>query len=410
MTARSRFSAFLLLFFVALFACSGGLSAGLLVGMNASSLFPALSPAIEPTLPAAASQAASPAPPTPTPSPVPLPSVSDASDPEASLIALYRNASPAVVNITTRILRRDFFFGVVPESGSGSGFVWDAQGHIVTNYHVIEDASSIDVSFGEDLIFEAEVVGVDPPNDLAVLRVPELPSGVQPLPLGDSGALEVGQMVVAIGNPFGQFQRTLTFGVISALNRTIEVQNERVLRGIIQTDAAINRGNSGGPLLDLQGRVIGITTAIYSPTGANAGIGLVIPINTAKRVVPVLIAEGRYRHPWLGIENLGYAITPNLAHVLDLPVTQGLLIARVYPHSPAALAGVRGATREIYLGNRRVLIGGDILTAINGHPLKSWEDLNAYLEENTRVGQTVTLEILRGDQQLEIAVVVGEAP
>ncbi len=160
----------------------------------------------------------------------------------------------------------------------------------------------------------------------------------------------------------------------------------------------------------MQGRVIGITTAIYSPTGANAGIGLVIPINTAKRVVPVLIAEGRYRHPWLGVENLGYAITPNLAHVLGLPVNQGLLIARVYPGSPAQLAGVRGATQEVYLGNRRMLVGGDILTAIDGHPLKTWEDLNAYLEENIRVGDTVTLEIIRGDERVEILVVVGEAP
>lgn len=352
--------------------------------------------------------------PTPTTAPRPTPSPAAGNvmviDPEQRLIRLYENTSPAVVNITTQILRQSFFFGAIPESGAGSGFVWDNEGHILTNYHVIEGAQSIEVSFGEDVTMPATVIGADPPNDLAVIKVDSLPEGVQPLPLGDSDALHVGQTAVAIGNPFGQFQRTLTAGVISALNRTIQTEEKKVLRGVIQTDAAINRGNSGGPLLDSSGRAIGITSAIFSPTGTNAGVGLAIPINKAKRVVPVLISEGRYAHPWLGIEHLGYAITPTLAKALDLPVDHGLLIARIYRDSPAQRAGIRTASKEVIVGHRRLLVGGDILTAIDGYPLKTWEDLDAYLQEKTEVGQTVTLSLIRDGKPLELQITVGEEP
>jgi S1-C subfamily serine protease len=315
-----------------------------------------------------------------------------------------------VVNITTQILRPDFFWGTVPEEGAGSGFVWDDQGRIITNYHVIEDAHSIQVSFAPGVVMPAQVVGADPGNDLAVIQVDALPENVHPLPLADSDALQVGQIVVAIGNPFGRFQRTMTSGIISALDRTINTQGNRVLRRVIQTDADINHGNSGGPLLDSSGRVIGVISAIYSPTGANAGVGLAIPINKAKRVAPVLIAKGRYAHPWLGIEHLGYEITPYLAQRLNLPVDQGLLIAKIYENSPALKAGVRPANDEVILGNYRYLIGGDILTAIDGVPLKSWEDLDAYLQENTEVGQTVTLDIIRDGQPMQIQVQLGEDP
>ncbi|RME82934.1 MAG: PDZ domain-containing protein [Caldilineae bacterium] len=395
-----------LLFMVLAVACGLGLVGGAVVAGRVPAVQMLL--ATPTPLPPTPAPTATPFP-TPTPLPPP-PSGQSYLDPEQRLIQLYRDASPAVVNINTQILRRDFFFGIIPESGSGSGFVWDEAGHILTNYHVIEGAQTIEVSFGDDLVFPAEVVGSDPPNDLAVLRVEQLPPGVSPLPLGDSDALQVGQTAVSIGNPFGQFQRTLTAGVISALNRTIQLDEERVLRGVIQTDADINRGNSGGPLLDSSGRVIGITTAIFSPTGANAGVGLAIPINKAKRVVPVLIQEGRYRHPWLGIEHLGYALNSTLARVLDLPVDHGLLIARVYRNSPAQRAGIRTATREVIIGNRRFLIGGDVLTAIDGVPLKTWEDLDAYLQEETEVGQTVTLEIVRDGRPMSLQVEVGEEP
>lgn len=321
---------------------------------------------------------------------------------EQRVIAIYQRTSPAVVNITTRILRQSFFWGVYPEEGSGSGFVWDREGHIITNYHVIEDAQTVEVSFGEEVMLTAEIVGVDPPNDLAVLRVEALPESVEPVSLGSSADLLVGQTAIAIGNPFGQFERTMTIGVISALNRTLEVE-DRVLRRVIQTDAAINRGNSGGPLLDSQGRVIGVNTVVYS--GAE-NIGFAVPIDTVKRVVPELIANGRYRHPWLGA--VGYDITPALAEMLDLPVEQGLLVAQLYRDSPAVRAGLQGATEEVILRNRRVYVGGDVITAIDGRPLRAWEDLYSYLELETHVGQTVELSIWRGDEQLTLTAELAE--
>jgi putative serine protease PepD len=219
----------------------------------------------------------------------------------------------------------------------------------------------------------------------------------------------VGQTVLAIGNPFGQFDRTMTEGIISALNRTIQTE-DKVLRGVIQTDAAINRGNSGGPLLDSRGRLIGVNTAIFSPTGTSAGVGLAIPVDKVRRVAPELIANGRYPHPWLGLEELGYEISPALAQALDLPVSEGLLIARIYRGSPADEAGVETAQEEVILGNRRYLIGGDVLTAIDGRPLTTWEQLNAYLDEEARVGQTVTLDILRAGQPLQLQATLVDTP
>lgn len=361
------------------------------------------------------------APPTPqvivvvaTPTPAPLPPISDAIDDvrseEARRIAIYEQVSPAVVNITTQILRTDFFWGAMPEEGSGSGFLWDEAGHVVTNYHVIEDATAISVSFGDDVNMTAVVVGSDPQNDLAVLKVDgSIPEGLRPVPVGASSGLKVGQSAIAIGNPFGQFERTMTEGIISALNRTIETEST-VLRGVIQTDAAINRGNSGGPLLDSGGRLIGVNSAIYSPTGTSAGVGLAIPVDKVSRVVPALIENGRYPHPWLGVEGLGYEISPALARALRLPVEEGLLIARIYRDSPADKAGVRSAQQEAILGNRRYLVGGDVLTAIDGQPLATWEQLNAYLDEGAAVGQTVTLDILRDGEALQLQVTLEDTP
>ncbi|GAB4565293.1 MAG: trypsin-like peptidase domain-containing protein [Anaerolineae bacterium] len=327
---------------------------------------------------------------------------------EERVIAVYERVSPAVVNITTRALRQSFFFGVYPEEGTGSGFVWDLQGHIVTNYHVIEGAQSVEVGFAEGVTYAAEVVGVDPATDLAVLRVDEIPPGVEPVPLGDASQIRVGQRAIAIGNPFGQFERTLTTGVVSALNRTISIDEDTVLRHMIQTDAAINRGNSGGPLLDSFGRLIGVNSAIYSPTGTSAGVGLAIPVDTVKRVVPELIARGRYPHPWLGV--LGYTVTPALARALDLPVDRGLLVAQIYRGSPAQKAGLRGAQREVRIGNRIWLIGGDIITAINGHPIGSLDELEAYLDEQTHVGDTITIDFYRGDRLMQTQAVLVEVP
>ena len=404
MTRKTFFLTIFLLLAV-IFACGMGYGLGMALGKRSA---PAALPTMAP-LTSTPPSTATPVPPTPTLSPAAVPS-GNVLNLEQDLIHIYQNANPSVVNITTQILRPDFFWGTVPEEGAGSGFVWDDQGRIITNYHVIEDAHSIQVSFAPGVVMPAQVVGADPGNDLAVIQVDALPENVHPLPLADSDALQVGQIVVAIGNPFGRFQRTMTSGIISALDRTINTQGNRVLRRVIQTDADINHGNSGGPLLDSSGRVIGVISAIYSPTGANAGVGLAIPINKAKRVAPVLIAKGRYAHPWLGIEHLGYEITPYLAQRLNLPVDQGLLIAKIYENSPALKAGVRPANDEVILGNYRYLIGGDILTAIDGVPLKSWEDLDAYLQENTEVGQTVTLDIIRDGQPMQIQVQLGEDP
>ena len=401
--SRKTFYWLIGLMLAALFACGAGVGLGMAIARHSSF---AAQPAPTATIPVPL--------PTITPAPSPAPTAPAANlgsnNLEQELIHIYEEASPAVVNITTQILRPDFFWGVTPEEGSGSGFLWDDKGHIVTNYHVIEDAHAIEVSFSPDMVMPATVVGTDPANDLAVIKVDDLPAQLHPLPLADSDDLQVGQIVVAIGNPFGRFQRTMTTGIISALDRTIRVGDKRVLRRVIQTDADINRGNSGGPLLDSEGRVIGVISAIYSPTGANAGVGLAIPVNKARRVIPVLIEKGRFAHPWLGIEHLGYEITPYLVKRLHLPVEHGLLIARIYDGSPALQAGIHPANKEIVLGNYRYLVGGDIITAIDGIPLKSWEDLDAYLQEKTEVGQKVTLDVIRDGQPLQVQVQLGAEP
>lgn len=342
---------------------------------------------------------------TPTPGPV----TESAVTLEAQRIAVYERAAPAVVNITTQVLRTSFFYGVIPEEGSGSGFVWDANGHIVTNHHVIAGAQKVEVSFGDDFTSPATVIGSDPVNDLAVIRVEAMPPGIAPLPVASSAQLKVGQTAIVLGNPFGRFERTMTVGIISALNRTIQTDST-VLRGVIQTDAAINRGNSGGPLLDLQGRLIGVNSAIYSPTGTSAGVGLAIPSDKVVRVVPVLIRDGRFPHPWLGVEELGYELTPALAQALRLPVERGLLVARLYRNSPADRAGLRIAQREVIIGNRRYQIGGDIITAVDGRPVATWEKLSAYLDEECEVGQTITLTIVRDGATMTLTAQLQDTP
>ena len=345
---------------------------------------------------------------TPTPGPVAVETV-DADRIEASRIAVYERVAPAVVNVTTQVLRSNFFRGAMPEEGSGSGFLWDAQGNIVTNNHVVEGAQRIEVSFGGDTSQSATVVGTDPVNDLAVIKVNSVPEGVRPLELGASAGLKVGQTAIVIGNPFGQFERTMTQGIVSAVNRTLQTDTT-VLRGVIQTDAAINRGNSGGPLLDSHGRLIGVNSAIFSPTGTSAGVGLAIPVDKVRRVVPVLIKQGRFPHPWLGIEGLGYELSPGLVGALKLPVQSGLLLAQMYQGSPADKAGLRKAANEVVIGNRRYLTGGDILIAVDGTKLSKWDDLSAYLEEKAEVGQTVTLKLVRDGKELTINVTLADTP
>jgi putative serine protease PepD len=324
-------------------------------------------------------------------------------------IDVYERVSPSVVSITTQVLREDFFFNVVPEEGSGSGFVLDKEGHILTNYHVVEGAEKIEVAFGDQLTAPAAVVGLDARNDVALLKVEVPPAALAPVTLGESDSLQVGQWAIAIGNPFGQFGRTLTTGVISALGRSLEGPDGRMISGVIQTDAAINKGNSGGPLLDSSGRVIGINSAIFSPTGTSAGVGFAVPVDTIKRMLPDLLALGRYRHPWLGVR-YAYNITPGLAEVLKLPTTTGLLLVQLYRGSPVEGAGALGAQREEVIGNQRVYIGGDILIAVDGQAVGNLDQLESLLEKNYRVGDSVTLTLLRDGQTLELAVELVEEP
>ena len=349
--------------------------------------------------------------PTPTPiviivTPTPLPpDMLEAVDVEEQLVInVYEQVSPAVVHIASRVITLSFFWGPIPQEGTGSGFVIDKEGHIVTNNHVVEGADEVEVTLSDGTRVPAEVVGTDPFNDLAVIKINVPSAKLYPVELGSSADLRVGQRAIAIGNPFG-LDRTLTTGVISSLGRPLEAENGRVIYNVIQTDAAINPGNSGGPLLDSRGRVIGVNTAIR--TGAE-NIGFAVPVDTVKRVVPELIEKGRYRHPWLG--TLSYSIDPELVQGLRLPVEKGILVAQIYRGSPAARAGLRGGNREVTVGNRRILAGGDIIVAINGQPIENHEDLTVYLETETQVGQVVELTIMRGDQEMTIEVELGEVP
>ena len=354
-------------------------------------------------------------PPTPTTAPplaTPVPTTEPANVLEAQVEAVYDRAAPAVVNITTRIIAYDFFMQPIPqEGGSGSGFLYDAEGHIVTNYHVVENAESVSVALANGEVYEAEIVGTDPSTDLAVLRI-EAENLPDPIPLGDSDQLRVGQFVVAIGNPFGQ-EGTLTVGVISALGRIIESPDGRFIGEAIQTDAAINPGNSGGPLLDLQGRVIGVNSQIISPSRASAGIGFAVSSNTVCRVVPQLIAHGRYPHPWLGVylapfDAEGARLLREAG--MEVPVDEGLLVTQVAPASPAEEAGIQGAARVVRFGRYRLPLGGDIITAINGEPVAGFKELTVYLETETQVGDTVEVTLIRDGQEMTVKVTLAERP
>ena len=363
--------------------------------------------------------------PAPTAMPVPtaVPAVSPAPESpavaegmftlEQEIIDVYDSVGLGVVNITNRSYAYDFFMRPVPQEGSGSGIIYDQEGHVITNYHVIEDATELLVTLPDETTVEAQIVGADPANDLAVLKIDAAPDLLHPVPLGQSSDLRVGQFVIAIGNPFG-FERTLTVGVVSALGRVIESPDERFIGEIIQTDAAINPGNSGGPLLDLSGQVIGVNTAIFSPSQASAGIGFAVPVDTVQRVVPELIARGYYPHPWLGLSYV-WNLSADRARILrevgmDVPVEEGLLLLEISPDSPAAAAGLRGGQEQVRLGRTILLIGGDILTAIDGQPIASGRDLLRFLDTRTVVGQTIQVTVWRDGQEMTIPVTLQEQP
>jgi len=308
-------------------------------------------------------------------------------------ISLFEGASPSVVYITTLAVQTDFFsrnLGEIPV-GAGSGFVWDDQGHIITNYHVIRNADAARVTLSDRTTYEAKLIGVAPEKDLAVLKIDAPKSVLRPIPVGRSANLRVGQSVFAIGNPFG-LDQSLTTGVISALGREIESLARVPIRGCIQTDAAINPGNSGGPLLDSAGRLVGVNTQIYSPSGASAGIGFAIPVDEINWVVPDLITHGRLRRPTLGVQLAEPAIEQQLG-------IKGALILEVVRGTGAADAGLR-PTRRSRLGRIEL---GDIITAIDNTPVRSMPDVSLALERR-QPGETVRLKIRRGDDDLEVPV------
>jgi S1-C subfamily serine protease len=321
---------------------------------------------------------------------------------EQNNISVYRKNIPSVVNVTSRAMTFDFFYGLVPQEGQGSGFVIDKDGHILTNYHVIADARQVEVTLHNRKKFKATVVGTDPPHDLAVIQIkaPDLVPAV----LGDSRNLQVGQKVYAIGNPFG-LAGTMTRGIVSSI-RPVREPNGAMIDEAIQTDAAINPGNSGGPLMNWHGEVIGINTMILSNVGQNAGIGFAIPINTARAVLDDLVTLGRVRRPALGVRTI--PIGPELADQIGLPADYGLLVIQVTPGGSADQAGLRGGTERAYLGNTPIMLGGDLIVAIDGEKVQDEDDL-AQMMNKHRAGDTIKVTIFRDKKKMEVTVALSEA-
>jgi S1-C subfamily serine protease len=326
------------------------------------------------------------------------------------LANIYERANPAVVNI-------DVAGGSdLTEFGSGSGFVIDQEGRIVTNNHVIDGADEIDVTFWDGTVATAKVIGADPYSDLALIQVTLDPGKLSPLTLGDSDQVKVGQRVIAIGNPFG-LVGTMTVGIVSGKGRTLPADSPTGVNtfsnpDIIQTDAAINPGNSGGPLLNSLGEVIGVNSAIRTDgtNRANSGVGFAVPVNTVKRVVQQLQDKGRVSYPYLGVSVDSHFTTGELAAALKLPVTKGVLIAAVIDGGPAERAGLRGGDQQVTVRGIPVRSGGDIITAIDGDPINSFDEMIAYLAAKKQVGQTVTVTIMRGSEALQVPLTLVERP
>ncbi len=349
----------------------------------------------------------------PPPTPLPPEAIAEADAEELLLINLYERVNPSVVNIVVTVgddeeLQTNQLF---PAQGQGSGFIYDTDGHIVTNNHVVAEAGKLEVTFYDGSTVEATVVGADPDSDLAVVKVDVAPESLRPVTWGDSDKVLVGQRAVAIGNPFG-LEGTLTSGIISALGRSLPTEQGAFrIPEIIQTDAAINPGNSGGPLLNSQGEVIGINTAIVpnrSGFGERSflGVGFAVPANLVKRVIPGLIDSGGYEHPWIGFS--GNSVTPEIAEAMDLTEAKGALIAEVISGSPADKAGLRGGTREVTGINS--LVGGDVIIAIEDEEIKDFDDLISFLSRRGTVGETVTVTIIRNLKIQTVEVTLGARP
>src|SRR5450432_4536968 len=325
-------------------------------------------------------------------------------DDESINVRIYRQTAPAVANILTKATQYDFLTDPVPLEGAGSRLIIDKRGYILTNFHVVQEAQSIEVVLGDQSRYPAKFIGADQRNDVALLKIEPNGKNLATLPLGDSGNLQVGQKVLAIGNPFG-FQSTLTTGVVSALGRTVQTSETTFIDEAIQTDAAINRGNSGGPLINTHGEVIGINSAIYTPSGTTAGIGFAIHVNTAKSIANDLITDGRVHRAFLGVETLPVGVY--LSQALDLPVQEGLLVGTVTRGGAAAAAGIKGGDQVAQAGMRRIAIGGDVITSIDGQAVSNQFDVNKILNRK-RPGDVVPVTLYRGGKKIDVQVKLAE--
>ncbi len=358
---------------------------------------------------------------------LPSPRAASLADLESAYQNIYNQVNPSVVLIET-VTNTGSNFGPggrgtpnLPPGGEqalGSGFVWDTQGNIVTNNHVIDGADQITVTFADGTSMPAKVIATDVDSDLAVIKVNAPANLLKPVQMGDSSALKVGQIAIAIGNPYGE-QNTMTTGIISAIGRSIPVDNSGgqgiatgpsyTIPDVVQTDASINPGNSGGVLLNADGKVIGVTQSIESQSGASAGIGFAIPSAIVNRVVPALIKDGKYNHPYLGIS--GTSLTPSLAQAMSLPTTQrGALVATTTANGPAAKAGLKSSTKNVTVDGIQTQVGGDVITAYNGQPVKTFDDLVAFLARTGEPNQTATLTILRDGKEQQVQITLGARP
>ena len=313
---------------------------------------------------------------------------------EKNNIAVYEKVADGVVNITSTAVQMDFFFNVFPTQGSGSGSIIDTKGNILTNHHVVANAQKLEVTLADESKWPAKLVGSDPDNDLAVIKIDAPKEKLKIIPMGDSKNLKIGQKVLAIGNPFG-LQRTLTTGIISSLGRTIRSEAGTLMEDIIQTDAAINPGNSGGPLLNSEGEIIGINSAIISPSGGSVGIGFAIPVNTAKRIIPELISKGYVTYPWIGATI--QTLIPEVAKSLKLKIERGAMIAEVVKGGPADKAGLKGGGQRVQVGNMIAVAGGDIVVKADQHDVKTSDELIRYVREK-KPGSTIVLKVYRKDR------------
>jgi S1-C subfamily serine protease len=325
---------------------------------------------------------------------------------ELDNILIYEKFNDAVVNITSISFSYNWFLEPVPEEGTGSGSIINGNGTVLTNYHVIKGAKELTVTLADGTDFTGKIIGVDPENDLAVIKFDPQGKDLVIMHFGSSSNLRVGQKVVAIGNPFA-LQRTMTTGIVSGLGRPVKTNEGVIIREMIQTDASINPGNSGGPLLNSRGEMIGINTMIYSPSGGSVGIGFAVPVDTAKRVIPDLIRYGEVRRGWIDI--VPVQLFPGLVRYANLTVNRGILVSEVKSNSPAEKAGLRGGSRNraVRAGRTLIYLGGDIIVKVDKLPVKSLMDLYGALEDN-KPGDTVEVEILRGRQRKTLWVTLSE--